>query len=286
MSDLIQFEEKDIPALITYLKRDVFHLTFVIQDIKDLKLQPPNQTVWVQMSPNNEIEAAIIHQNQPSKGDCYVHSEIPDKMAAEKIAILLNDMFKNGQIQYLSMATPVFKMLETHLVYNVPMYDSYTLRFDRFNRHKESIIDAKLHDAEIAGKRDLQDLIGFYRRVAKEEPEVSSGDANIQEIQNNIEGDLNPVAFVRENETGKIVSAAKISVENDDSGCVTAVATEKKYRHRGYASSCIYRLIQDLSNKRKEVFIGYGPKEPHLERLYGKLGFEFMRTNMVIMAKD
>ena len=286
MSTLIQFEEKDIPALITYLKRDVFHLTFVIQDIKNLKLRPPDQTVWVQMSPNQKIEAAIIHQNQPEKGDCYIHSEIPQEMAVAEISNLLNDMFENGQIQYLSMATTLFKMLESHLVYDMPMYDSYTLRLDRFNKHKESVIGAVQQDAEIAGKRDLQDLVDFYLRVAKEEPEVSSAGESIQEIQSFIEDSLNPVAFIRENETGRIVSAAKISVENDDSGCVTAVATEKKYRHRGYASSCIYRLIQDLSNKGKEVFIGYGPEEPHLERLYGKLGFDFMRTNMVIIRKD
>ena len=70
----------------------------------------------------------------------------------------------------------------------------------------------------------------------------------------------------------KIISVAQSEFEESNSSLIVGVATRKDFMKKGYASKCLKRLIADLSNEGKDIFLQYDNLDAG--KIYKQLGFE------------
>ena len=149
------------------------------------------------------------------------------------------------------------------------------MHYLRCNKLSEASVPARLDEVQVAGERDIQDLHDLYSRPDSGGPPP---DFIMAEIQDDFSRGINSVVVVGDDRTKRIVSVAKIARENARAGTIVAVVTDSQFRRKGYASACVYRLVQSLIGRGKEALLGSLPEEHHLERLYGRLGFEHLLT--------
>jgi predicted GNAT family acetyltransferase len=73
-------------------------------------------------------------------------------------------------------------------------------------------------------------------------------------------------------EDGKIVSSVSTVADTKKSAMVVAVATDKEYRQKGYASKLMIKLMHEyLVNKKKSLCLFYD--NPKAGKIYHRLGF-------------
>ncbi|MFO7882027.1 MAG: GNAT family N-acetyltransferase [Kosmotogaceae bacterium] len=70
---------------------------------------------------------------------------------------------------------------------------------------------------------------------------------------------------------GEIVSTASTSAEAGDSAMIVAVATDRKYRNKGYATAVMSKLCSDLVKEGKTPFLFYS--NPFAGKIYERIGF-------------
>ncbi len=75
--------------------------------------------------------------------------------------------------------------------------------------------------------------------------------------------------FIKEDK--KIVSSATVTAENSVNGMIIGVATDKKYRNKGYAMACVMKICKEMIESGKSVSLFY--HNPNAGKLYKKLGF-------------
>ncbi len=71
---------------------------------------------------------------------------------------------------------------------------------------------------------------------------------------------------------GTVVSTASTSAESSDSAMIVAVATDKKYRNKGYATAVMSKLCSDLLNEGKTPCLFYN--NPSAGKIYERMGFK------------
>lgn len=71
---------------------------------------------------------------------------------------------------------------------------------------------------------------------------------------------------------GKIISTAALTAENSKNGIIIGVATDKEYRTKGLAKSCVGNLCKEMVLENKSVLLFYN--NPDAGKLYKDLGFK------------
>lgn len=84
-------------------------------------------------------------------------------------------------------------------------------------------------------------------------------------------------------EENELVATAMTVAETDDEWVIGAVATDKDYRNRGYASRLVLSLCSIGKRQGKRVFIS--PKNENAHNLYKKIGFSEFDTYCIIERK-
>lgn len=70
---------------------------------------------------------------------------------------------------------------------------------------------------------------------------------------------------------GHIVSTASTSAESSDAAMIVAVATDKRYRNKGYATTIMSKLCSDLLKEGKIPCLFYN--NPSAGKIYERMGF-------------
>jgi hypothetical protein len=70
---------------------------------------------------------------------------------------------------------------------------------------------------------------------------------------------------------GKVVSTASTSAESRDAAMIVAVATDRSYRNRGYATAVMSKLCSDLLKEGKIPCLFYN--NPSAGKIYERMGF-------------
>jgi predicted GNAT family acetyltransferase len=80
---------------------------------------------------------------------------------------------------------------------------------------------------------------------------------------------------------GKLVSIGKVRFV-DFASNIGAVATDKNYRNRGYATSIVSALVQEIFKKSPIALIHVIPDNAPAIRVYSKVGFKPYKTYLSI----
>ncbi len=86
------------------------------------------------------------------------------------------------------------------------------------------------------------------------------------------------------NSRKRIVSAALINVEGEDSALIGGVYTHPEFRGRGYAAACTAALSIELQNAAKTPLLFY--ENPTAGRIYRQLGFNEIDSWRLLYLKD
>ncbi|TYB83790.1 MAG: GNAT family N-acetyltransferase [Kosmotoga sp.] len=70
---------------------------------------------------------------------------------------------------------------------------------------------------------------------------------------------------------GKVISTASTSAESKDAAMIVAVATDKRYRNKGYATAVMSKLCADLLKEGKTPCLFYN--NPSAGKIYERMGF-------------
>ena len=104
------------------------------------------------------------------------------------------------------------------------------------------------------------------------------------ELRSEIEGGTRRVAVIRNPADGRVISMASAVTETPEAAMIIAVATDPRFRGRGYASACAAQLVQDLNRRGKSACLFYN--NPAAGRIYQQLGFrEIGRWRMLTFGR-
>ena len=91
-------------------------------------------------------------------------------------------------------------------------------------------------------------------------------------LRGEIEERKTTISVIREAASDRMVSTANYVAESDGAAMIIGVATIESERGKGYASACIYRLLEDLQAKGKSACLFFD--NPAAGNIYHRLGFE------------
>lgn len=117
---------------------------------------------------------------------------------------------------------------------------------------------------------DLPEVIDLLNHI----PEFSATHFDLDHYRWALEKGSKKMAHIRDPKTGKVISTACLDAESDQSAMILAVGThvDPKYRNQGYASACVYFLVQYLQKQGKSACLFYN--NPTAGAIYRKLGFQ------------
>ena len=95
-------------------------------------------------------------------------------------------------------------------------------------------------------------------------------------LRGEVEKGQTTISCIRDPESGRMVSTAAYVAESDQAAMIIGVATLEAERGKGYASACVYRLVEDLEKKGKSACLFFD--NPAAGRIYHRLGFNGIGT--------
>ena len=91
-------------------------------------------------------------------------------------------------------------------------------------------------------------------------------------LRADVEQGTSTISFIRDPASGQVVATATCVAESDGAAMIIAVATLPSHRGNGYASACVYRLVDDLAKRGKSACLFF--RNEGAGRIYRRLGFE------------
>lgn len=156
----------------------------------------------------------------------------------------------------------------------ISKFQNMHLKLNRSEHHHFAVLRSINPDFKVdkniivkrAGIHDIDRIINLKNGI----DEFISGSRNAKELLlNEFKSGASHGYYVEMD--GKMVSYAQTSAENSMSAMIVSVMTDKKYRKKGLASSCIKALCNDLTKQQKTLCLFY--KNPEAAAIYKKIGF-------------
>jgi len=131
----------------------------------------------------------------------------------------------------------------------------------------EGLEGLPLELVEYAVPENATEIVELFDRV----PEFTNTDRD--EFENSLSDGSRKTTIIKVD--GRIVSTASLAAENSKSGMIIGVATEpdEKFRNKGYASACTFRIADDLYRRRgKSACLFFD--NPKAASIYHRIGFK------------
>lgn len=217
------------------------------------------QEIWAEVDKNHNYKAVLLRYNT----QFYFYS-IKEDYDAKGFCKIINSY--NEKKQIWGELISITKLLSI-LTYDKVNFNQFAY-LDKLSLIKEdaSVIKASLEDAE---------KIYSLRRTVKEFDNFKTSPASIKAA---INSGFSRVYLIKEN--NKVLASAATTAESKELAMIVSVMTDNKYRNRGYATSCVYKLCKDLINEGKTPCLFYD--NPKAKNIYKSLGFEEIAVWVIV----
>ncbi len=241
---------KDKKELLDFLSKKETENTFFIGDIENLDLESDIIDVW-KFKTDGEISSVLLRYYK-----FYLLSSENDN-DLEKIAKIV---CSDEECSMLSgIAETIDKM--TEFVEFKKIKKTFLASVNK-NTFKE--IETRLNPIK-AKAEDVDDLFEFQKSIEEFNISERSRDSFGKDVING----TGKMYYIIED--AKIVASATITAENSVNGMIIGVATDKKYRNKGYAMACVIKICKEMIESAKSVVLFY--HNPNAGKLYKKVGF-------------
>lgn len=253
---IIELKEKDLPALLSLLRKDKYRNLFFINNILTLTLGKEYRIY--------KVNEAYLMNFMNSSMLIYSENSYDEKKV---FSFLQTQKFKgiNGGEESLAPLEGYMKELGiTHIDYrNMMMVTKDT--FKRVTPRDSSL-------RSLFGPEDFEDLFDLYLRCPEYKDDFIKEDK--EEFGLDMAEKEYPFAAAGLYVRNKMVSGGYLSAYTKESAMVVGVATDPDYRNGGLATKTVSELVDIAINENNIGYLCLWYSTPEAERIYKKLGFE------------
>lgn len=254
-----KLKETDRKSVLEYLYNDPNYNIFIIGDIENYGFDNPIQVIYGELDENNNYLSVFLRYR--NNGIYYSHLIRFNK---EYLAIFEKERFDN-----FSAKSGLSDLIKPYLK-AFKMQREYFCKADKITEY------VKINDLEIKELKTKDDCEKLYDLLIRIE-EFKIGRQSKEEF---IRGKLASMKMGKTffiEEDNKIVSTVATTAETTKSAMVVAVATDAKYRKKGYVTQLLIHLMKIyILDLKKELCLFYD--NPKAGNIYLKLGFEKIGT--------
>lgn len=245
---------KDYEILMTLVKDEPEFNLYIIGDVESFGFEEDFLELFGDINIYGELESVLVRYFNVfmvySKGDYDVQGYV-ELIRGKDFSMLVGK------------ADVTLKFEGTVLELDEPEQHRFAILKDI---NKEFEIDKNL-EVKIATLDDIPKIVSLKSTIK----EFNSGNERFAEILiNNIKAGTTHGYFIECD--GKIVSYAQTSAENSVSAMVVSVMTDRNYRGKGFASTCVKMLCDNMIAQNKTLCLFY--KNPEAGAIYRRIGFE------------
>lgn len=225
---------------------------FIIGDIENYGFDAPFLEYWGQFE-DDKLTGILMRYHEGFT----IYAE--DKVEVDEVLQIVNAY----DTENLCGGKRVMKQFSEKMTYGL-YRDTYFAKLDHSNKLVENDISEQVRCTEISELEELQVLLEQH---IEEFDHTESIERKVDDYQKGSRR-----GYHLRVETGQLVASAETAAENSKSAMVIAVATDPKYRHKGYATAVVSKLCGDLLDEGKSLCLFYD--NPAAGEVYKRIGFE------------
>jgi hypothetical protein len=257
--------ETDSEKLMEYLKQEAEINLFIIGDIENYGFSEPFQDLWGDFDEDGEYKAVLLK----FRPHFILYTHKPDEYDYTNFSISLKEYIENRSVGEISGKSVIMDKLYPLIKPEGREYKrkrSYFVKCEKIN--PEFPIN---HLDKVEFAKNDEDLINIAYLLDNKIEEFE-GSRDLDAMKSDFDKGLLNITLIRDEDTGKVVSTATTTAESSYSAMVIAVATDPKFRKKGYASACVYKLTKSLIDRGKTACLFY--YNPAAGSIYKKLGYQ------------
>ncbi len=248
-------EEKDRAALMDYLRREPEFNLFIIGDILAYGMASEEMELFIEARVG-KIEAVMMRFRNN-----FIPCSYDARADWSAIAGRINSCLATPGVKFVSGKRETVERVMP-LIQHKPTRE-FKQHFSVCREPQAGVSLDALPLVTLATPADAGDLADLWNTTFGPQPR--------EHLAEDIErGDR--ITLVRDAATKKLVAAAAAVAESDTSAMIVGVATHPEHRRKGYASACVWRLLDDLRSRGKSACLFF--HNPDAGTLYHRLGFE------------
>lgn len=250
-------KETDRQDLLNFLYKEPSYNIFPIGDIETFGFDTDFQRIYAEIE-EGEYKSIFLRYRENA---VYYASE--EKFNKEYLEI-----FKSDPFDYISGKSNLMKLIDPYLE-DFEGHQTYFCELKRTPIIEEPRVNYKTMNS----KTDAYKVYDFMHTVEEFSSYTKEREAYVESKMTSM--DMGVTLYIEED--GKVVSSVATTAETKINGMVVAVATDKDYRNKGYASALMEVLIYEyLVKKNKELCLFYD--NVNAGKIYHRLGFETIGT--------
>jgi predicted GNAT family acetyltransferase len=247
--------EKDRHSVLAYLYKDLSFNIFPIGDIEAFGFETDFQRIYADFDDQNNYLSVFLRYKEHA-----VYSSYSNVFNQEYLKIFEEDPFEylNGKEEIINLIKPFLKEFNYRQMYFCEA---------KAIKHKLDINQNLIR--EVKTKEECGMLYDLLTKIEEFGYFKMTKEKFIENKLSSIE--MGKTLYIKED--NKIVSTVAVTAETTKNAMVVAVATDKDYRGKGYASLLLLKLMDIYINqKKKQLCLFYD--NPSAGKIYLKLGFE------------
>lgn len=247
--------ENDRKSVLQYLYKDLSFNIFPIGDIEAFGFETDFQRIYADFDQDHNYLSVFLRYKEHA-----VYCSHSSVFNQEYLAIFKNDPFENfsGKEETINIIKPFLKQFNYKQTYFCEA---------KVIKHKLDVYPNVIKEVKTEKECEmLFDLLSTikefgYMKMSKK-----------QFVKNKLSSiEMGKTLYIKEDH--KIVSSVAVTAETTKNAMVVAVATDKDYRGKGYATLLLLKLMDIYINqKNKQLCLFYD--NPSAGKIYLKLGFE------------
>lgn len=252
-------KEEDRVDVLKYLYQDVNFNIFPIGDIETFGFDTDFQRIYGEFDEQNNYVSIFLRYRENAV--YYSHKTYFNPE--------LKTIFESDTFEYFSCKTELLDLIQPYL-------PKGTRKQMYFCRAKELKFDLSYDESrikKIETREQCEKLYDLLKQIKEFGIYKKSKEIFIENKFNSLQ--MGTALYIEED--NKFVSTLATTADTTKNAMVVAVATDKEYRKKGYATFLLLSLMKlYIKELNKELCLFYD--NPEAGKLYLKLGFEYIGT--------
>lgn len=226
---------------------------FLIGDIEAYGYDQDFQKVWGEFDSEGNLIAILLK---------YEDNYIPFALGHFNAKGFAEIMDGDPNFHMMSGLKEMTEEIETYL--QRPLKRKRQTYYAKCTKLQNAVVDGT--GVKKATADDAEQLVELLNNI----PEFGDSTITVERKSRGLEDGSSRTYYIEED--GIMVSTASTAAENSMSAMVVGVATLNEYKRKGYATTCMIRLCDELLKEGKELCLFYD--NPEAGVIYKRIGFE------------
>lgn len=245
-----KLNSEDDLSIIAFLKRNVITNYFIILGLERSAYEEMFIEKWGEYDNHNKL-IAVMFKRKTGNVQFYSSGDYNAKSFSE--------ILKTRGFNKLIGEETILKKLKAYCHFSKEEMGPFISKLNGYVNCYEVNNCEELKKLEI---NDLTRVIELYKKTFP-------GFATMKSMTEKLENGSGRGYYLEKG--GEIVSIVQTTYEEKNSALITGVATHPDYRRLGYASMCLSRLISELTQEEKVLYLQYDNEGAG--SIYKKMGF-------------